>query len=82
MYSINIRCLDDLHLEKANLEIKQFDGRNWEEAIGKKVTVYFLVLPITNNVRNYSDLVYWKPLFLTYRIVEAWPQTNTLAAPN
>ena len=33
MYSINVRCLDDLDLEKANLKIKQFDGRNWEEAI-------------------------------------------------
>lgn len=33
MYSINVRCLDDVDLEKANLEIRRFDGRNWEEAI-------------------------------------------------
>ena len=33
MYSINVRCLDDVDLEKMNLEIKRFDGRNWEEAI-------------------------------------------------
>lgn len=33
MYSINVRCLDDLDLEKANLEIRRFDGRHWEEAI-------------------------------------------------
>ena len=28
-----VRCLDDVDLEKMNLEIKRFDGRNWEEAI-------------------------------------------------
>lgn len=33
MYSINIRYLDEFNLETANIEIKQFDGRNWEEAI-------------------------------------------------
>ena len=33
MYSINIRCLDDFDLETAHLEIRKFDGRNWEEAI-------------------------------------------------
>ncbi len=33
MYSINVRCLDDFDLETANLEIRKFDGRNWEEAI-------------------------------------------------
>jgi hypothetical protein len=33
MYSVNVRCLDDFDLEAAELEIRQFDGRNWEEAI-------------------------------------------------
>lgn len=33
MYSVNIRCLDDFEAEKANIEIRPFDGRNWEEAI-------------------------------------------------
>jgi hypothetical protein len=32
MMSVNIRCLDDFHLLKSNIEITQFDGRNWEEA--------------------------------------------------
>lgn len=33
MYSINIRCLDDFQKESANIEIRQFDGRNWEDAV-------------------------------------------------
>jgi len=33
MYSINIRCLDDFDLANADIEIRQFDGRHWEEAI-------------------------------------------------
>lgn len=33
MYSVNVRCLDDFDLETAGLEIRQFDGQNWEEAI-------------------------------------------------
>ena len=33
MYSINIRCLDDFETEKHNIEIRAFDGKNWEEAI-------------------------------------------------
>ena len=32
MYSINVRCLDNFDLETAKLEIRKFDGRNWEEA--------------------------------------------------
>jgi hypothetical protein len=32
-YSINVHCLDNVDLSKASLEIKKFDGRNWEEAI-------------------------------------------------
>lgn len=32
MFSVNIRCLDDFHLLKNRIEIRQFDGRNWEEA--------------------------------------------------
>lgn len=32
-YSINIRCLDNFHTEKDNIEIKEFDGQNWEEAV-------------------------------------------------
>ena len=30
-YSINVRCLDDFETEKPNLEVRVFDGRNWEE---------------------------------------------------
>ncbi len=33
MFSINIRCLDDFHALKNGIEIVQFDGRNWEEAV-------------------------------------------------
>jgi hypothetical protein len=33
LYSINLRCLDDFHALIHGVEIKQFDGRNWEEAI-------------------------------------------------
>lgn len=33
MYSINIRCLDAYESEKANIKVRKFDGRNWEEAI-------------------------------------------------
>jgi len=33
MYSINIRCLDDYWKEIPNIEVKQFDGMNWEDAI-------------------------------------------------
>ncbi|MGK2914339.1 MAG: GFA family protein [Porticoccaceae bacterium] len=32
-YSINVRCLEDFEMEKANIEVKPFDGKNWEEAI-------------------------------------------------
>lgn len=33
MVSANIRCLDDFHLVKDGIEIRQFDGLNWEEAV-------------------------------------------------
>lgn len=33
MYSINLRCLDDFEAARAALEVRQFDGRNWETAI-------------------------------------------------
>ena len=33
MYSVNVRCLDDFDLEIADIEIRKFNGRNWEEAI-------------------------------------------------
>jgi hypothetical protein len=33
MISVNIRCLDDFHLVKNDIEIRQFDGMNWEEAV-------------------------------------------------
>ncbi|HET7832160.1 MAG TPA: GFA family protein [Gallionella sp.] len=32
MVSVNLRCLDDFETEKDNIEIRQFDGRNWEAA--------------------------------------------------
>jgi hypothetical protein len=32
---VNVRCLDDINL--ADLRLAQFDGRNWEEAIQKKL---------------------------------------------
>ncbi|HXU94783.1 MAG TPA: GFA family protein [Gallionella sp.] len=32
-FSINIRCLDDFHRVKSGIEIVQFDGQNWEEAV-------------------------------------------------
>ncbi len=32
MVSVNLRCLDDFETEKGNIEIRQFDGRNWEQA--------------------------------------------------
>ena len=33
MVSVNIRCLDDFEAKKGNIEIRQFDGRNWEQAV-------------------------------------------------
>jgi len=33
MYSINIRCIDDFETEIPNIEIRSFDGKNWEEAV-------------------------------------------------
>jgi hypothetical protein len=33
MVSINVHCLDDCENEMANIEIKTFDGKNWEVAI-------------------------------------------------
>ena len=33
MYNINIRCLDDYWKEISTIEVRQFDGKNWEDAI-------------------------------------------------
>lgn len=33
MYSVNIRCLDDYWNEIPNIEVRLFDGVNWEDAI-------------------------------------------------
>lgn len=33
MYMVNLRCLDDFDAQGHNLEIKTFDGKNWEEAV-------------------------------------------------
>ncbi len=33
MVNVNVRCLDDVDLEKAVFELMHFDGKNWEEAI-------------------------------------------------
>jgi hypothetical protein len=33
MYSINIRCLEDYWKEISTIEVRQFDGVNWEDAI-------------------------------------------------
>lgn len=33
MFSVNVRCLDDFHALKDGIEIVQFDGRHWEEAV-------------------------------------------------
>jgi hypothetical protein len=33
MFSINVHCLDDCDDEKSKIEIKAFDGKNWEAAI-------------------------------------------------
>ncbi len=33
MYTINIRCLDCFAEEGRNVEVAQFDGRNWEQAV-------------------------------------------------
>lgn len=33
MYSVNVRCLDDIDLEAPSWEEVPFDGRHWEEAV-------------------------------------------------
>ena len=33
MYTINIRCLDCFAAEGRKVEVTEFDGRNWEEAV-------------------------------------------------
>ncbi len=32
-YTVNVRCLDDFDLGTARPAVRQFDGRNWEEAV-------------------------------------------------
>lgn len=34
MYSINVHCLDEYEVEKAHIEVRTFDGKHWEEAVG------------------------------------------------
>jgi len=33
VYSVNIRCLDDYWVVAPNIEVRLFDGSNWEDAI-------------------------------------------------
>ena len=35
MYSVNLRCLDDYREEIGRVAVRQFDGRNWENAAGQ-----------------------------------------------
>lgn len=35
LYTINVRCLDDFDLATAKVELVEFDGRNWEQAVGR-----------------------------------------------
>jgi hypothetical protein len=35
MYSINVRCLDDYAAVQADIEVRSFDGKNWDKAINK-----------------------------------------------
>ena len=32
-YTVNVRCLDDFDLGTERPAVRQFDGRNWEEAV-------------------------------------------------
>ena len=32
-YTVNVRCLDDFELDTERPEVRQFDGRNWEDAV-------------------------------------------------
>ncbi|MGE5475399.1 MAG: GFA family protein [Bacteroidales bacterium] len=31
--AVNLRCLDDFHLLRQGLEVRAFDGQNWEQAM-------------------------------------------------
>ena len=33
MININVRCLDDFDLQNADVELIEFDGKNWEQSI-------------------------------------------------
>ena len=33
LYAVNVRCLDNVDLAVAPIPVRQFDGRNWEEAV-------------------------------------------------
>jgi hypothetical protein len=35
LYTVNVRCLDDFDLTQAEVEVLEFDGRNWEQAAAK-----------------------------------------------
>lgn len=33
LYSVNVRCLENVDLENPSFEVAHFDGKHWEEAI-------------------------------------------------
>ncbi|WP_213952912.1 GFA family protein [Variovorax sp. dw_954] len=35
LYTVNVRCLDDYDLQAESPEIVPFDGRHWEQEVGK-----------------------------------------------
>jgi hypothetical protein len=35
LYTINVRCLDDVDLSDDRLSFVDFDGRNWDRNVGK-----------------------------------------------
>jgi len=35
LYSINVRCLQDIDLDSPSFRLDKFDGKNWEQAIKK-----------------------------------------------
>jgi hypothetical protein len=35
LYTVNVRCLDDYDLAAEQPQVVKFDGRNWEQSVGK-----------------------------------------------
>ena len=35
LYSVNVRTLNNLHIQQGSPEVVQFDGQNWEQAVGR-----------------------------------------------